>query len=64
MCGVDFTQDDFRAYNANTGGAYDDYGPMEIAGREAIQYAIDLPELDSEKDNLARKIATELFEKI
>lgn len=64
MCGVDFTQDDFRAYNAYTGEDYDDYGPMEIAGREAIQYAIDLPELDREKDNLARKIATELFEKI
>lgn len=40
------------------------YGPMEIAGREAIQYAIDLSELDVDKDNLARKIAAELFEKI
>ncbi len=64
MCGVDFTQDDFRAYNAYTGEDYDDYGPMEIAGREAIQYAIDLSELDVDKDNLARKIAAELFEKI
>ncbi|KCY67792.1 hypothetical protein J714_4190, partial [Acinetobacter baumannii 756476] len=36
----------------------------EIAGREAIQYAIDLSELDVDKDNLARKIAAELFEKI
>lgn len=64
MCGVDFTQDDFRAYNAYTGEDYDDYGPMEIAGREAIQYAIDLPALSSEKDHLARKIALELFEEI
>lgn len=64
MCGVDFTQDDFRAYNAYTGEDYDDYGSMEIAGREAIQYAIDLSELDVDKDNLARKIAAELFEKI
>lgn len=64
MCGVDFTQDDFRAYNAYTGEDYDDYGPMEVAGREAIQYAIDLSELDADKDNLARKVATELFEKI
>jgi hypothetical protein len=37
---------------------------MEIAGREAIQYAIDLPALSSEKDHLARKIALELFEEI
>lgn len=64
MCGVDFTQDDFRAYNAYTGEDYDDYGPMEIAGREAIQYAIDLPALSSEKDHLARKSALELFEEI
>lgn len=64
MCGVDFTQDDFRAYNAYTGEDYDDYEPMEVAGREAIQYAIDLSELDADKDNLARKVATELFEKI
>ncbi len=64
MCGVDFTQDDFRDYNAYTGEDYDDYGPIEIAGREAIQYAIDLSELDVDKDNLARKIAAELFEKI
>ena len=64
MCGVDFTQDDFRAYNAYTGEDYDDYGPMEIAGREAIQYTIGLPEIDADKDNLARKIAADLFEKI
>ena len=64
MCGVDFTQDDFRAYNAYTGEDYDDYGPMEIAGREAIQYSIDLPALNSEKDHLARTIALELFEEI
>ncbi|HAV5523108.1 hypothetical protein ACRVCX_18615 [Acinetobacter baumannii] len=64
MCGVDFTQDDLKAYNAYTGEAYDDYGPMAIGGREAIQHAIHLPELDREKDNLARKIAAELFEKI
>lgn len=60
MCGVDFTQSDFRAYNAYTGEDYDDYGPMEIEGREAI----DLPALSTEKDNLARKIALELFEEI
>lgn len=64
MCEVDFTQNDFRAYNAYTGEDYDDYGPMEIAGREAIQYTIDLPVLSTEKDNLARKIALELFEEI
>jgi hypothetical protein len=64
MCGVDFTQDDFRGYNAYTGEDYDDYGPMEIAGREAIQYSIDLPALNSEKDHLARTIALELFEEI
>ena len=64
MCGTDFTQDDLRAYNAYTEEVYDDYGPMEIAGREAIQYAIDLDELSDEQDHLARKFATELFEKI
>lgn len=64
MCGVDFTQDDFRAYNAYTGEDYDDYGPMEVAGREAIQYVIDLNGLDIENHNLARKIAAELFENI
>lgn len=61
---VDFTQDDFRAYNAYTGEDYDDYGPMAISGREAIQYAINLPELNKEKDDLARKFAQELFEEI
>ena len=64
MCGVDFTQDDLRAYNAYTGEDYDDYGSMEIAGREAIQYVINLPKLESDQDSLARKIAKELFEKI
>jgi hypothetical protein len=37
---------------------------MEIAGREAIHHVINLPELSNDQDNLARKIATELFEKI
>ena len=64
MCGTDFTQDDLRAYNAYTGEEYDDYGPMEIAGREAIQYVINLAKLSDEQDHLARKSATELFEKI
>lgn len=64
MCGVDFTQSDFRAYNAYTGEDYDDYGPIEIAGRDAIQYVIDLPMLNGEKDTLAKKIAAELFEEI
>ncbi|WP_180133057.1 MULTISPECIES: hypothetical protein [unclassified Acinetobacter] len=64
MCGTDFTQDDLKAYNAYTGEEYDDYGPLEIAGREAIQYVINLAEISDDKDNLARKIATELFEKI
>lgn len=64
MCGTDFTQDDFRAYNAYTGEAYDDYGPMEIAGREAIQYVVNLAELSDDQNNLAKKIAKELFEKI
>lgn len=64
LCDVDFTQDDLRAYNAYTGEAYDDYGPMEIAGREAIQYVINLPDLLEAQDVLARKIANELFEKI
>ncbi|MCO8053922.1 MULTISPECIES: hypothetical protein [Acinetobacter] len=63
-CDVDFTQDDFRAYNAYTGEDYDDYGPIAISGREAIQYAINLPELNKEKDDLARKLAQELFEEI
>lgn len=61
---TDFTKDDFRAYNAYTGEEYDDYGPMEIAGREAIQYAVHLEQLNDEKDQLARKIAQELFEQI
>lgn len=61
---MDFTQDDFRAYNAYTGEAYDDYGPMEIAGREAIQYAVRLEQLSDEKHQLARKIAQELFENL
>ncbi|CAB1207258.1 hypothetical protein [Acinetobacter bouvetii] len=61
---MDFTQDDFRAYNAYTGEAYDDYGPMAIAGREAIQYAVHLEQLGDEKDQLARKIAQELFENL
>lgn len=64
LCDVDFTQDDLRAYNAYTGEAYDDYGPMEVAGREAIQYVINLPDLPEAQDALARKIANELFEKI
>ena len=64
LLGMDFTQDDFRAYNAYTGEAYDDYGPMEIAGREAIQYAIHLEQLSDEKHQLARKIAQELFERL
>ena len=64
MCGVDFTQDNLKAYNAYTGEEYDDYGPMEIAGREAIHHVINLPELSNDQDNLARKVATELFEKI
>lgn len=64
LCDVDFTQDDLRAYNAYTGEAYDDYGPMEVAGREAIQYVINLPDLSEAQDELARKIANELFEKI
>ena len=63
-CDVDLTQDDFRAYNAYTGEDYDDYGPIAISGREAIQYAINLPELNKEKDDLARKLAQELFEEI
>ncbi|NTY98260.1 hypothetical protein FCH30_13720, partial [Acinetobacter radioresistens] len=61
---VDFTQDDYRAINAYTGEEYDDYGPMDIVGREAIQHAIDLPDLSEAQDELARKIANELFEKI
>lgn len=64
LLGTDFTQDDLRAYNAYTGAEYDDYGPMEIAGREAIQYVAHLEDLDEEKDQLARKIAQALFEQI
>ena len=64
LLGMDFTQDDFRAYNAYTGEEYDDYGPMEIAGRAAIQYAVHLEQLSEEKDQLACKIAQELFERI
>lgn len=61
---VDYTEDDLRAYNAYTGELYDDYGPMEIAGREAIQHVVELVALDTEKELLARKIAQELFDKI
>ena len=61
---TDFTKDDFRAYNAYTGEEYDDYGPMEIAGREAIQYAVHLKQLNDEKDQLARRIAQDLFKNI
>ena len=64
LLGKDFTKDDLRAYNAYTGEAYDDYGPIAIAGREAIQYAMHLDNLSEEKDQLAQKIAQELFEKI
>ncbi|MGN5778192.1 hypothetical protein [Acinetobacter calcoaceticus] len=56
------TQDDFRDYIANTGEDYDDYGHIEIAGREAIQYAIDLSVLEVVKENLARTIDREFFE--
>ena len=64
MCGKDFTKSDLRAYNAYTGEEDDDYGPIEVAGREAIQNVINLPELSDDQDNLVRKISTELFEKI
>lgn len=64
MCGKDFTKSDLRAYNAYTGEEYDDYGPIEVAGREAIQNVINLPELSDDQDNLVRKISTELFKKI
>ena len=64
MRGTDFTRNDLRAYNAYTGEAYDDYGPMEIAGREAIQYVVSLAELSDDQNNLAKKIAKELFDKI
>lgn len=64
MCGKDFTKSDLRAYNAYTVEEYDDYGPIEVAGREAIQNVINLPELSDDQDNLVRKISTELFEKI
>jgi len=37
---------------------------MEVSGREAIQYVINLPDLPEAQDALARKIANELFEKI
>ena len=64
MCGIDFTQDDFKAINGYTGEEYEDYGPMEIIGREAIQHSINLSELDAEQSNLARVKALELFEQI
>ncbi len=64
MCGIDFTQHDLRAYNADTGEDYDDYGPMAIGGREAIQYVMDLSELDIKQSNLARAKALELFEQL
>lgn len=64
LCDVDFTQDDYRAINAYTGEEYDDYGPMEVVGRGAIQYVINLPDLPEAQDALARKNANELFEKI
>ena len=64
MCGKYFTKSDLRAYNAYTGEEDDDYGPIEVAGREAIQNVINLPELSDDQDNLVRKISTELFEKI
>lgn len=60
LCGLDFTKSDLRAYNAYTGEEYDDYGPIEVRGREAI----DLPKLDTEKDQLAKKLAQELFDKL
>jgi len=64
MCGQDFTKSDLRAYNAYTGEEYDDYGPIEVRGREAIQNVINLPKLSDDQANLVRKTATELFEKI
>lgn len=60
MCGIDFTDDDLRAYNMYTGEEYDDYGPMAIGGREAI----DLSSLDAKQDVLAKERATQLFENI
>ncbi|MGL4675661.1 MAG: hypothetical protein ACRCXK_12455, partial [Wohlfahrtiimonas sp.] len=64
MCGVDFTQDNLRAINMYTGEDYDDYGPVTVTGRKAIQHIINLPELDVEQSNLARAKALELFEQI
>lgn len=62
--GTDFTKDDLCAYNAYTGEEYDDYGPIEVAGREAIQYVTHLENLYEEKEQLAHKIAQALFEKM
>nr|WP_042861385.1 hypothetical protein [Acinetobacter radioresistens]EKU3442198.1 hypothetical protein [Acinetobacter baumannii] len=60
MLGVDFTRDDYKAYNADTGEEYDGYGPLEAIGRDAI----DIPPLDSERNELAKERAKELFDKM
>lgn len=60
MLGVDFTRDDYKAYNAYTGEEYDGYGPIEARGRDAIH----IPPLDSERNESAKERAKELFDKI
>lgn len=62
--GKDFTRHDLRAYNSYTGEPYDDYGPMEIAGREAIQSVIDLSKLSGDDNEQALKCAQDIFQKI
>lgn len=60
LCGVDFTRDDYKAFNAYTGEEYDGYGPVEAIGRDAIH----IPPLDSERNELAKEVAKKLFDKM
>ncbi|WP_371194200.1 hypothetical protein [Glaciecola sp. SC05] len=51
--GVDITQSNLRAINADTGEDYDDYGPMDVVGDEGQSMPKATEELKSEMHQLA-----------
>ncbi|KAA8731116.1 hypothetical protein F4V57_13600 [Acinetobacter qingfengensis] len=62
--GTDFTKDDYHAINAYTGEPYDDYGPLEVVGRGAIQHEIHLVDLDDCDKQQAIEQAQQILESI
>ncbi|GAA5019624.1 hypothetical protein GCM10023206_33910 [Acinetobacter puyangensis] len=62
--GEDFTQDDYHAINAYTGEPYDDYGPLEVVGRGAIQHEIHLAKLNDEDQRYALQRVQEILNNI